>query len=57
MSHHDADAPDRTHIHMTQDHDVRYWLETLGASEWGLRDAIAAVGNEAEAVRKFLADR
>lgn len=33
---------------------VDYWAKTLGATEQDLRDAIANVGSNADAVRTFL---
>ena len=38
-------------------HEVEYWKQHLGVSEEALREAIAAVGNAAPAVRHYLADR
>lgn len=46
--------PDRSRISLSQDHEVRYWLEELGVSEAELRTAVAQAGSSAEDVRHFL---
>ena len=48
---------DRKLISLEEPHEVRSWTDSLGCSETELRDAVAAVGNSAEAVRQFLAKR
>lgn len=45
---------DRDQIHVNQPHEVAYWTKALGASEGGLRKAVADVGDRADAVRKLL---
>lgn len=50
-------ALDRNVISIEKPHEVRSWTESFGRSEAELRDAVAAVGNSAEAVRQFLAKR
>jgi hypothetical protein len=47
---------DRKLISLEEPHEVRSWTQSLGVSEMQLRDAVKAVGNSAEAVRKHLAD-
>jgi hypothetical protein len=44
--------PDRSRISLEQEHEVRYWTETLGCTEEQLREAVAAVGNSADEVRQ-----
>ena len=46
---------DRKLISLEEPHEVRSWMESFGCSEMQLRDAVKAVGNSAEAVRKYLA--
>ncbi|WP_062362165.1 DUF3606 domain-containing protein [Variovorax paradoxus] len=46
---------DRKLISLEEPHELRSWTESLGCSETQLRDAVKAVGNSAEAVRKYLA--
>lgn len=46
---------DRKLISLKEPHEVRSWTESLACSEAELRDAVAAVGHSAEAVRQFLA--
>jgi hypothetical protein len=45
---------DRQRISLEQDYEVRDWAKSLGCTEQELRDAVKAVGNSAEAVRKHL---
>ena len=46
---------DRKLISLDEPHEVRSWTVSLGCSETQLRDAVKAVGNSAEEVRKYLA--
>lgn len=45
---------DRARINVYEDHELRYWTETLGISEDKLRAAVKAVGVSVEAVKKHL---
>lgn len=45
---------DRARINVNEDHELRYWTETLGVSEDKLRAAVKAVGVSVEAVKKHL---
>lgn len=45
---------DRSRISTNEDHEVRYWTETLGVSREQLQRAVDRVGNSAAAVRKEL---
>jgi len=47
---------DRKLISLSDDYEVRDWAKSLGCTEEQLRAAVKAVGNSAEAVRKFLAN-
>jgi hypothetical protein len=47
--------PDRSRIHMDEDHEVRYWTQTLGVTAEQLADAVRTAGNNAQAVRAHLA--
>lgn len=47
-------AQDRARINVNEVHEVRYWTEALGVSEEKLREAVAAVGVSADAVRQYL---
>lgn len=47
-------AQDRARINVNEDHEIRYWAQALGVSEQQLREAVAAVGVSAEAVRQHL---
>ena len=47
-------AQDRARINVNEEHEVRYWTKALGVSEQKLREAVAAVGVSAEAVRRHL---
>lgn len=46
---------ERTRIDLDDPIEVQDWTEELGVPEARLREAVAAVGNEAEAVREYLA--
>lgn len=47
---------DRERIALGQEHEVRYWTETLGVTRQELETAVREVGNDAGAVRRRLAD-
>ena len=49
--------PDRSLINVNQDHELRYWTQTLDVSEDELRAAVAAVGPQADKVREYLRSR
>ncbi|OUL98351.1 DUF3606 domain-containing protein [Variovorax sp. JS1663] len=46
---------DRKLISLEQEHERRDWAASLGCTEDQLRMAVQAVGNSADAVRKWLA--
>ncbi|HYD44586.1 MAG TPA: DUF3606 domain-containing protein [Phenylobacterium sp.] len=46
--------PDRSRIALGEEHEVRYWTEALGVTRERLEQAVAAAGNSAEDVRKYL---
>ena len=48
---------DRKLISLDEPHEVRSWTESLGCTEDQLRFAVQTVGNSADAVRKYLAER
>jgi len=50
-------ALDRKLIALHEPHEVRSWTESLGCSETQLRDAVKAVGNSADEVRQYLAEK
>lgn len=45
---------DRTRIDIGQEHEVRYWTEVLHVDRDQLADAVRAVGDSADAVRKYV---
>lgn len=47
-------AQDRSRISLEQEHELRYWSQRFGVDEQRLREAVAAVGNSAEAVERHL---
>ena len=47
-------SPDRDRISLSEPHEVRSWTESLGVTEDRLREAVAAVGDRADAVREHL---
>lgn len=48
---------DRKFIALEQDYEVRDWAKSLGCTEDELRAAVKAVGNAADAVRKYLSEK
>jgi hypothetical protein len=51
----DKGERDRSHIAMTQPHEVRYWTRHLGVDVEMLQALVAKVGNSVVAVRKEIA--
>jgi len=49
-----ATAQDRKVISLEEDYEIRDWTASLGCTEAQLRDAVAAVGDSADAVRAHL---
>ena len=47
-------AQDRGRINVNEDHEIRSWTQALGVTEAQLREAVAAVGVSADAVRQHL---
>jgi len=43
-------------IALKQEYEIRDWTKSLGCTEEQMRAAVNAVGNSADAVRKYLAD-
>lgn len=43
-------------ISLTEEYELAYWTEALGVDEARLREAVAAVGHSARAVRAWLAE-
>jgi len=48
---------DRSRINISQEHEVRYWTQTLGVSEDELRRAVGEVGSMADRVREHLSGK
>ena len=46
--------PDRSRISIEQDHELRYWTQTLGVTKDRLQEAIRRVGNSPDKVRDYL---
>lgn len=47
-------VPDKERINTSQDHELEYWAGKLEVTREQLMDAVQAVGNSAETVRKHL---
>lgn len=45
---------DRARINLHEQHEVRYWTETLGVTKEQLEQAVKQAGNSADAVRQHL---
>lgn len=50
----DLAPPAGEQIRIEHDYETRYWARTLHCTEIELRDAVQAVGHDAEAVRRHL---
>ncbi len=50
-------AQDRARINVNEQHELRYWTDTLGISEQRLRELVKEVGPSVEAVRAQLGNR
>ena len=50
-------SPDRQRISLSEDYEVRDWAQRFGVTEKALRDAVARVGNDTDAVRRELGGR
>lgn len=48
---------DRKLIALGEDYEVRDWTKSLNCTEPQLREAVKAVGNSADEVRKYLAGK
>lgn len=48
---------DRHRVNLAQYHEIHYWSEKLRCSPRELREAVARVGNSAEAVKRALQKR
>jgi hypothetical protein len=48
---------DRTRINTDQEHELRYWSETLGVTQDELKDAVRIAGNQVDKVREHLGRR
>jgi hypothetical protein len=49
--------PDRQRISLSEDYEVRDWVQRFGVTEKALRDAVERVGDDADAVRRELGGR
>lgn len=47
-------SADRSRINVNQEHEVRYWTQTLGVSEDELRRVVGEVGVSADKVREHI---
>lgn len=47
-------SPDRDRISLGEDYEIERWTKSLGVSESELREAVDAVGNNADKVREYL---
>ena len=47
-------SPDTQLINLNENYEVEYWTKDLGIGKEKLKEAVAAVGNSAAAVRKYL---
>jgi hypothetical protein len=47
-------SPETKLINVNEDYEVAYWTKELGVSKEKLKEAVAAVGTSAGAVREYL---
>ena len=47
-------SPDSRTINLSDDYEVYYWTTQLGVNNKKLTEAVNAVGNSSEAVRRYL---
>jgi Protein of unknown function (DUF3606) len=48
---------DRKEISLNQQHELTYWTQRLGVTGEELRRAVAAVGNQADDVERYLKEQ
>jgi hypothetical protein len=48
----DQELQANSRIDLTQEHEVRYWVQKLGCTEWKLRRAVSRLGTSVEAIRR-----
>lgn len=53
----DEVGAERQRISHEQEHEVRYWTQTLGVTKEQLTEAVRVVGPMADRVRQFLAEK
>ena len=46
--------PDRDHININEDHELRNWAQSLGVTPERVKEAVRAVGDRADKVREHL---
>ncbi len=51
---HNRGPRDRARISLEEEHEVRYWTQTLGVSKDALKKAVEAVGHSSQAVSDYL---
>ncbi len=49
--------PDRAHINVNEEHEVRYWTKELGISEELLKEIVSRVGTSPSKVREAVVNR
>lgn len=47
-------SQDRSRIALGEEHEVKYWTQSLGVSREELEEAVKSVGNSADKVRQHL---
>ena len=48
---------DRTRVNTGEDYEMQYWSEKFGCSQEELKQAVKAVGSEADKVEEYLSSR
>ena len=52
-----ADGPDRKRINVHEEYEVRDWAKSFGVAPDEIKKAVKSVGDQADAVRTYLANR
>ena len=52
-----AGGPDRKRINVQEEYEVRDWAKSFGVAPDEIKKAVKSVGDNADAVRTFLANR
>lgn len=52
-----SQGQDRERINVNQDYELRDWAKSMNTTPEKIKEAVTAVGDRAEAVRKYIGDK